>query len=185
VHAPADGYALLLAHTAKAIKATLKRNGRWLVAHLVRDGGGRRFKSCHSDQLSRRSDCLRDQLCGTAVRQFGHDGQRAWRCSALRPCFRALIAIARRSGKIAPVAFTLARQARAQGDGRSPRRSRSSRALDRAVVAAFDDSVVDRGRRCAGREVPAHRHSRWDLRRPFVVAGSEWSQARTHGRPER
>jgi hypothetical protein len=39
VHAPADGYALLLAHTAKAIKATLKRNGRWLVAHLVRDEG--------------------------------------------------------------------------------------------------------------------------------------------------
>jgi hypothetical protein len=27
--------------------------------------GGRRFKSYHSDHLSRRSDCLRGQLCGT------------------------------------------------------------------------------------------------------------------------
>jgi hypothetical protein len=29
--------------------------------------GGRRFKSCHSDQLSRRSDHLRGQLCGTKL----------------------------------------------------------------------------------------------------------------------
>jgi hypothetical protein len=36
-----------------------------LVAHLVRDKGGRRFKSCHSEQLSRRSDHIRGQLCGT------------------------------------------------------------------------------------------------------------------------
>ena len=31
--------------------------------------GGRRFKSCHSDQLSRRSDHLRGQLCGTKLDQ--------------------------------------------------------------------------------------------------------------------
>jgi hypothetical protein len=42
---------------------------KWEVAGSApRSGrGGRRFKSCHSDQLSRRSDHLRGQLCGTKL----------------------------------------------------------------------------------------------------------------------
>jgi hypothetical protein len=64
VHAPADGYALLLAHTAKAIKATLKRNG--LAGSAPRSGpAGRRFKSCRSDQHLAEIPTSTGTDCGT------------------------------------------------------------------------------------------------------------------------
>jgi hypothetical protein len=43
--------------TAPPVNAEPPRSGR----------GGRRFKSCHSDQFSRHSDSLRDQIWGTKL----------------------------------------------------------------------------------------------------------------------
>jgi hypothetical protein len=51
---------------------------RWCRIRPRSGRGGRRFKSCHSDQLSCRSDRLRGQLCGMKPFHRGGEGPR-WR----------------------------------------------------------------------------------------------------------
>jgi len=66
---PARSHSVWRTH-AVGVVALVTRNANGTFTHLVRDQGGRRFKSCHSDQLSQLSTCRAAPWCAESPGGF-------------------------------------------------------------------------------------------------------------------